>query len=143
MDQLKKRIEDLLTGLSYYLYDLEYVTEAGQKILRVLIENDTEITLDDCVLVSERIGLMLDEDDPFDEPYNLEVTSSGAERVLRTPEQIHRAIGKWVYVERFDQQQTGKLIAYNNGVLTLQLKDKKTTQIEEMDVNLIRLAIVL
>ena len=117
--------------------------EHGDNILRVLIENDTEITLDDCVTVSEALGAMLDEDDPFEDPYNLEVTSSGAERELRTSAQIQRAVGKWVYVETFDQQVLGKLTNYDDGTLTLQMKNKKTTKIEEMDANLIRLAIVL
>ena len=143
MEQLRKRIEALVTQLKYYLYDIEYVKEHGDNILRVLIENDTEITLDDCVIVSEALGVMLDEDDPFEEPYNLEVTSSGAERELRTSAQIQRAVCKWVYVETFDQQVLGKLTNYDDGTLTLQMKNKKTTKIEEMDANLIRLAIVL
>ncbi|QMS84368.1 ribosome maturation factor RimP [Candidatus Xianfuyuplasma coldseepsis] len=143
MDKLRQRIETLLTELKYYLYDMEYVKEHGEQVLRILIDNDTEITLDDCVIVSHKIGEMLDQDDPFTDPYNLEVTSAGAERELRTADEIARAINKWVYIETFEQKLTAKLLAYKNGELTLHFKNKKTTTINEMDINHIRLTVVL
>lgn len=129
--------------MGYYLYDVEYVTEEGEKILRVMIENDDYITLDDCITVSRALGTMLDEDDPFDDPYNLEVTSAGAERVLHTAEQIARQVGEMVYIETFEQKVTGQLIGYQDGQLTIRFKNKKETAISEMDINLIRLTIVL
>ena len=143
MEELKDKIRQVVNDLGYYLYDVEYVLEDGENILRIMIENDTHITLDDCVLVSENIGLMLDEDDPFEESYNLEVTSAGAERTLHTSEQINRAIGEMVYVETFEQTFTGQLMKYKDGQLTIRFNDNKQTTVAEMDIHLIRTAIVL
>lgn len=143
MDELVKRIEELVTSLNYYLYDVVYTKEHKENVLRVMIEKDTEIDLDDCVRVSHALSGMLDEHDPFTEPYNLEVTSSGAERVLHTKEQIKRAVGKMVYIETFDQQVVGELVSYQDGILDIKRKNTKTTKIDEMDVNLIRLTVVL
>jgi ribosome maturation factor RimP len=141
MEELKKRVLNLLESTNYFLYDLDYGEENGEHVLRVLIENDSKITLDDCVIVSQMIGEMLDDEDPFSEAYQLEVASAGAERVLYTKEQILRHIGKIVHVETFDQQLTGKLIQYKNGVLVIQGKNNKETKIDEMDIQLIRLSI--
>lgn len=143
MDELRQKIEEVVTTLGYYLYDAIYTKEHKENILRIMIENDTEIDLDDCVTVSHAISELLDQDDPFTEPYNLEVTSSGAERVLHTKEQIQRAVGKMVFIETFDQQVIGQFISYKDGVLEIRMKNKKTTKIDEMDINMIRLTIVL
>ena len=141
MEQLKQNILQVVQGLGYYLYDVEYVTEDGERILRVLIENDSHITLDDCVLVSEKVGELLDLDDPFEDSYNLEVTSAGAERVLHTSDQIARQVGAFVYVETFEQTFKGQLTKYKDGLLTLRFNNNTETTINEMDINLIRLAI--
>ena len=117
MDKIKQRIEEIITKLGYYLYDVEYVTENNEKVLRVMVENDTHITLDDCVVVSEHLNNAFDQDDPFDEPYNLEVTSAGAEHELHTSEQIERAVGETVYVETYDQKITGTLVRYKDTLL--------------------------
>lgn len=141
MDTLKPRIEAVITDLGYYLYDVEYVKEDGENVLRIKIENDARITLDDCITVSEHIGLMLDEDDPFEDAYNLEVTSAGAERILHTSDQIKRQVGELVYIETFEQTFTGQLIDYNDGLLKIRFKNNKETVVNEMDINLIRLTL--
>jgi ribosome maturation factor RimP len=143
MEELKTRFKQLIEKLGYYLYDLEYVKEDGERILRVLIENDSRITLDDCVIVSEKLGESLDENDPFDEPYQLEVSSAGAERVLHNSEQIERHIGEFVHIETFEQHYDGILKDYQDGNLTLELKNKKKVKVHDMDVQLIRLAIMI
>lgn len=141
METLKPRIEAVVTDLGYYLYDVEYVLEEGEYVLRIMIENDSRITLDDCIAVSHKIGEMLDQDDPFDNAYNLEVTSAGAERVLHTSEQIKRQVGEMIHVETFEQTFTGQLIKYSDGKLTIRFNNKSETVVNEMDINLIRLTI--
>ena len=143
MEKLVEKIEQIVTGLGYYLYEVTYTKEHKENILRVMIENDTEIDIDDCVKVSHAITELLDQDDPFSEPYNLEVTSSGAERILHTKAQVLRAVGKMVFIETFEQQVIGHFISYNDGILEIKMKNKKTTKIDEMDMNLIRLTIAL
>jgi ribosome maturation factor RimP len=142
MEKLKNRIEQLVTDLGYYLYEIEYIKEHGDFVLRVMIENEKHIEIDDCIKVSKALGEMLDKDDPFKDPYNLEVTSPGAERELRTADQIKRAVGKNVYVETMEQKMKGELISYKDGFIELKMKNKRVSKINEIDVNLIRLAIV-
>jgi ribosome maturation factor RimP len=69
------------------------------------------------------------------------VTSPGAERELKTQDQIKRAVSKYVYIETMEQKQYGHLKSYKDGVLTLKLKNSKTLKIDEVDASLIRLAI--
>ena len=141
MDKLKKDIEGIVSELGYYLYDVEYVVEFNNNVLRVMIENDTYIDIDDCIKVSKTVSEFLDHSDPFTDPYNLEVTSPGAERELITNAQIERAVGKYVIIETMEQKHSGDLLSYKNGQLELKLKNKKTLKIEEFDVTLIKLAI--
>ena len=143
MEKLASKLREIVTGLGYYLYDVEYVTENNEKVLRVMIENDTVIDIDDCVKVSHKIGEYLDQDDPFTEPYNLEVTSAGAEHELRNSEEIKRAVGKQVVVETVEQKLTGELLSYKDGFLEIKHKNKRTSTVNEIDITFIRTAVVL
>lgn len=143
IEKLRQDIAKAVSELGYYLYDVELDRAQGETVLRVLIEGDDHITLDDCVAVSDHLNPLLDEWDPIEEPYNLEISSAGAEHELRTADEIKRSVGMDVYVETFEQKLTGKLTSYQNGVLQLEHKNRKTTNINEMDINFIRLAIVL
>ena len=141
MEKLKNELTKIVEDLNYYVYDIEYVQEHKEYILRVMIENESVITIDDCIKVSKTISVFLDQDDPFKEAYNLEVTSPGAERELRTEAEIKRAVGKHVYVETMEQKIKGDLLSYKEGFLEIKHTNKRTSKINEIDANLIRLAI--
>ena len=141
--EIKEVLKPYIEELGYYLYDIEIEKENGNDILRVLIENDTYINIDDCVKVSHKLSEVLDEVDPFKEPYMLEVTSSGAERELRNSNEVTRAVGKGVYVETYEQRLEGELQSFKDNVLTIKLKNRKVSKVNYMDVNFIRLAIML
>jgi len=141
MEELKKRFKKIVEDLEYYLYDVIYEKENGGYVLKVLIENDTFIDIDDCVKVSRVLSEELDKIDPFKEAYNLEVSSSGAERELRTSDEIKRAVGKTVQIKTIEQSLEGKLISFKDGVLELKYKNK-TTKIDYLDVSYIRLIII-
>lgn len=141
MEKLKKDIEKIVNDLDYYIYDIEYVKEHNDFVLRIMIENDSIITIDDCIKTSKKVEAFLDLNDPISEPYNLEVTSPGAERVLKTDKHIQRAIGNQVHIETFDQKIQGQLMSYKEGFFEVKQNNKRTTKINEIDVNLIRLAI--
>jgi len=141
MEKLKKDIENMVIELGYYIYDIEYVKEKNDFVLRIMIENDDVITIDDCIKTSKKVEEFLDINDPIVEPYNLEVTSPGAERELKTDEQIKRAVGKYIHIETFDQKINGTLLSYKDGFFQVKQNNKSTTKINEIDVNLIRLAI--
>lgn len=142
MEKLKEKFKQLIEELGYYMYDATYELEGDDYILRVLIESDTSIDIDDCVKVSHVLSDELDISDPFDEPYNLEVASSGAERTLRNSEEIQRVIGKPVYVETMEQTFQGTLKSFRNGILEITQKNNKVANINYIDVSFIRLAII-
>lgn len=141
MEKLKNKLTKIVEDLGYYVYDIEYVQENKEYVLRVMIEKETEINIDDCVIVSKTISEQLDLDDPFTEAYNLEVTSPGAERELRTEKEIKRAVGKYIYLETMEQKVKGDLLSYKEGFLEIKHANKRTSKINEIDCNLIRLAI--
>jgi ribosome maturation factor RimP len=141
MDKLKTRFKEIVKDLGYYLYDVIYEKENGGYVLKVLIENDTYIDVDDCVKVSRVLSEELDILDPFTDAYNLEVSSSGAERELRNSEEIKRAVGKTVHLKTIEQSLEGKLVSFEDGVLELKFKNK-TTKIDYIDVSYIRLTII-
>ncbi len=141
--EIKEVLKPIVEDLGYYLYDIEIVKEDGNDILRILIENETYINIDDCVKVSRKVSELLDEVDPFKEPYMLEVTSSGAERELRSSDEISRAVGKGVLVETFEQKFEGTLESFKDNVLTIKMKNKKVSKVNYMDINFIRMAIML
>ncbi len=141
MEKLKIRFKEIVEDLGYYLYDALYEKENGGYVLKVLIENETFIDIDDCVKVSQVLSDELDDLDPFSEAYNLEVSSSGAERELRNSEEIKRAVGKTVHLKTVEQSLEGKLVSFENNVLEIKYKNK-TTKIDYMDVSYIRLTII-
>lgn len=143
MEKIKKQFKDTIENLGYYLYELTYKKEGNDFVLRVLIENDKFINIDDCIIVSKALSAQLDIDDPIDEPYSLEVTSSGAEHELRNEAEIKRSVNKSVFLKTIEQTIEGKLIKYSNGILTVKQKNGKPVEVNDIDVSFIRLAINL
>jgi len=141
MEKVKNRFNEIVNELGYYLYDVIYEKENGNYVLKVLIENDTFIDIDDCVKVSKRLSEELDTLDPFQEAYNLEVSSSGAERELRNSAEIKRAIGKNVHIRTIEQTLEGKLMAFNGDTIELMYRNTNI-KISYIDVSYIRLAII-
>lgn len=143
MEKLKTQFKNIIENLGYYLYDLSYEKEGNDHILRVMIENDNFIQIDDCIVVSKALSEQLDIDDPIDEAYSLEVTSSGAEHELRNEEEIKRSVNKSIFLQTIEQTIEGKLLKYSNGILTVKQKNGKHVEVNDIDVSFIRLAINL
>ncbi len=141
MEKLKIRFKELIEDLGYYLYDVIYEKENGDYVLKVFIENNTFIDIDDCVKVSHVLSEELDILDPFTDAYNLEVSSSGAERELRNSEEIKRAIGKTVFVKTIEQALEGTLVSFVDNVIEITFRNK-TIKINYIDVSYIRLTII-
>ncbi len=139
---LKSMIESRIRSLDYDVYDIEFVKERRSNILRVYIDNKNGIDIEDCVKASEVISSLLDETDPIQEDYSLEVSSPGAERKLRNREEINKAIGRYVHIQTYEQSFEGELIGFEGD--TLSIKGRNRIQdINYLDVTLIRLAIKL
>lgn len=137
---LKEKVDAFLQSIGYALYDLEIVKENKDKILRIYIDKDQGVNMDDIVLVTQKINPFIDDLDPIEDAYFMEVSSPGAEKELRTKEAIKHAINRLVFVETFTQKLEGDLLDFDGDTLTLSVKNKKI-KINYIDVNLIRLAI--
>jgi len=101
----------LILELGYELTDMEFVKEGANWYLRFFIEHkeaDAAVTTDDCQLVSERLSLWLDEEDPIPQAYFLEVSSPGVERPLKTSKDFERFQEQMVRVNLFAPVDGGK-----------------------------------
>ena len=83
----------LAEEFGYFLWDVEYVKEGGRKILRITIDSEEGINIDDCEKMHRALDPVLDEADPIEEAYYLEVSSPGIERELRTDMHIDACEG--------------------------------------------------
>ncbi|MGK0288830.1 MAG: ribosome maturation factor RimP [bacterium] len=94
--QIEGWIQPILEELSLKLVDLELVNENSNHILRVSIEKESGIGIDDCTKVSRQLSLILDVEEPFSFEFFLEVSSPGIYRVLKTEEDFSRFQGEQV-----------------------------------------------
>ena len=83
------------------LWDVEYVKEAGEWFLRVYIDKADGISIEDCEAVSRPLSDKLDEADPIEGSYTFEVSSAGADRVLKKPEHFAQFQGAEVEVRLY------------------------------------------
>ena len=106
-------VEELITPvaeeLGYFVWDVEYVKEGGRKILRITIDSEEGITVDDCEKLHRAIDPVLDEADPIEEAYYLEVSSPGIERDLKTDMHISACEGWDVEVRLYAPIDNAKL----------------------------------
>lgn len=152
MDQLKEWIEQVLAQQDCHLYELEWLHEQATPLLRISVErNQGAMDLDTCAQCSDAIGTMLDEKDWFGKEYMLEVCSPGAERELKTDEQIERAVGSYVFVKLKDPKQgvdsvRGDLleVSENDVLVSYKVKGRpKKITIEKENIALIMTAVKL
>lgn len=106
------------------LWDVEYLREAGTWYLRVFIDKEGGVSIDDCERISRRLDPILDEADPIPESYVFEVGSAGADRELKRPSDFALFMGSEVEVKLYkplDGKKTyvGTLAGYDAGRLTL------------------------
>ncbi len=100
-ERVRTIIQPTADELGYYLWDVEYVKEGADYILRVTIDNDEGITIDDCEAMTRAIDPILDEHDPIEDSYLLEVSSPGIERDLCRDEHFDLCVGEKVEVRLY------------------------------------------
>lgn len=93
-NRLEEIVSPLVEKMGFELWGLEYSERGNQALLRLFIDRDGGVTLDDCALVSEQVSALLDVEDPISLAYRLEVSSPGLDRVLFRPDQYRRYIGQ-------------------------------------------------
>ena len=101
----------VVEGAGCTLWDVEYVKEAGEWFLRVYIDKEGGVSIDDCEAVSRPLSDLLDEADPIEGSYTLEVGSAGAERALKRPSDFQQFLGSPVLVKLYRAREGRKEFA--------------------------------
>jgi ribosome maturation factor RimP len=139
----------IVTDLQMELVDVEYVKEGKDWFLRVFIDSEKGVDIEDCGLVSEKLSEKLDEVDPIPYNYFLEVSSPGAERPLKKDSDFEKAIGKQVYVKTYEPIDgekifEGELTSFDGKLVTINVvvkTRKKSVEIPYEKIANARLAV--
>lgn len=141
MSKVTEVVEELaapiISELGLDLVEIEYVKEGKDWFLRVYIDKESGVDIEECGLVSERLSETLDELDPIPHNYFLEVSSPGAERPLKKQKDFENAIGKNVFVKTYeplDGEKTfeGIMTAFDGSILTIEMKVKTRKKMVEI-----------
>lgn len=145
-DKIAERVFDLIKpsveSCGVDLWDVRFVKEGASYYLRVFIDSENGINIDNCTDVSHAIDPVIDEADPIDRSYYLEVCSPGLERELVRPEHFKKFIGSAVKIKLYkayngNKTVSGTLTGYDGGVTVL--CDGSEIYFEKKDISAVRL----
>ena len=127
------------------LWDVEYVREGDQRFLRLYLDKEGGVDINDCETISRAVDPLLDEADPIAESYHFEVCSAGLERALKRPSDFERFMGSAVTVKLYRPYNGMKEIpavlrGYEDGKVTVEA-GKETITFEKSQVALVRLRV--
>jgi ribosome maturation factor RimP len=143
-ERLIDLIEPVLGRLGYELVELEYAAGRAHGVLRMFIDREGGVGLDDCARVSREVSAVLDLEDPIPTAYTLEVSSPGFDRVLRTQAHFGRFVGARVFVELKEpragrRRYTGTLLEVDEGGIALEV-DRERVAVAFGEIGKARLA---
>lgn len=143
-DQLSELLEPVVAQLGLELWEVEFAPRAGGALLRVYIDSDAGVTLDDCERASHAVSETLDAADPIPGRYTLEVSSPGLDRILRTQAHFERFAGARIKLEMMQaiegrKRFSGKLVSVTDGEITLEV-DGAPVRLPIEDIHRARLA---
>ena len=144
-DQVAALARPVVEARGCFLWDVEYVREGSDYFLRVYIDKDGGVDIDDCEAVSRAMDPILDEADPISGSYHFEVCSAGLERALKRPGDFERFLGSPVTVKLYRPYNGLKelpctLTDYEDGRVTVEM-NKQTVTFEKSQVALVRLRV--
>ena len=149
-EQIEKIAQPITSELALELVDVEFLKEGRNWFLRVYVDNpEAPIDIDQCALVSEKLSEILDQLDPIEQNYFLEVSSPGAERPLKKEKDFEKAMGKFIYIKTYEPVEDAKefegyLKSYDDEQVEIEIKIKtrrKLITIAKEKIAVIRLAI--
>ncbi len=125
-------IRETVEGQGVRLWDVKYVKEGASYYLRVILDSDNGISIDDCTNVHHAIDPVLDEADPIKESYYLEVCSPGLERELSRPEHFEKFKGEKVKLKLYravngSKELLGRLISFVGKEIVIEAADGNVT----------------
>lgn len=117
--------EDVAKELGYIIWDVEYEKLGAENHLTITIDKDGGVDIEDCEKMSRAIDPVLDEADPIQDEYHLDVSSPGIERVIKTDFHLSRCIGERVLVKLYapiDGQKAivAQLVSFDNESIVLE-----------------------
>ena len=144
-EQVRAFSQPIVENLGCSLWDVEYVREGSEWFLRLYIDKESGVGIEDCEAVSRAVDPVLDEKDIITEGYHFEVSSAGLERSLKKEAHFAVSMGMTVLVKLYttrngSKEILGTLMGYDNGVVTLQTPEE-TIILEKSAVALVRRSI--
>ena len=144
-DLVAESSKPIIENLGCSLWDVEYVREGSERYLRIYLDKEGGIDIDDCEKIHRAIDPILDEKDPIAESYHFEVCSAGLERTLKRPEDFVRFMDSAVLVKLYRprnglKELPGTLRGYEDGRITIEA-GKETITFEKSEVALVRLRV--
>ena len=142
-EKVENLLQDKIKELGYDLYDVEYAKEGKNYFLRIFIDNEKGIDLNDCEKVNDGIMDLLDEADYIKEQYFLEVSSPGIERILKKDRHFDLSLGEEIEVNLFkpiNKKKTldGILTGYDESSIMMMYENDEIT-IERKNISLMKL----
>lgn len=147
---MKKSVESIVSEIALpivrevgvELYDVEYVKEGGQWYLRIYIDAENGVDIDQCEAVSRLLDPALDKADPIREAYFLEVSSVGLDRQLKKEKDFHYFMGEMIEVRLYkayegQKEFVGRLIDFEDGSFTIE-KGEDTITFTQKEAALVR-----
>jgi len=137
--KLDSILREKIELLGYELYDIEYVKEGKDYFLRVYIDSESGISIDDCEKVNNVIDPLLDKLNLIGDSYFLEVSSCGLEKNLRKDIHFEKAVGKNIEIKLYQKVDnkkvfTGKLESFENGKLKIADEESNVKEFTLKDI---------
>ena len=144
-DQVAALAKPVVEARGCSLWDVEYVREGPEYFLRLYIDKEGGVDIDDCEAVSRAMDPILDEHDPIDGSYRFEVCSAGLERVLKRPSDFERYLGEPILVKLYRPKNGQKefpcrLLSYHDGDVTAEMGGRELI-FEKAEIALVRLRV--
>lgn len=138
-------IQPLIDANNFELVDVEFVKEGSDWYLRVYIDKDGGITVDDCELISRAFNEILDREDYISEQYIFEVSSPGLMRPLKKEKDYKRSVGKLIDIKLYKpvdkcKEFTGVIDSYDKDTVTIKMDDDTQKTFDRSNLAMIRLA---
>lgn len=138
-------IQPLIDANNFELVDVEFVKEGSDWYLRVYIDKDGGITVDDCELISRAFNEILDREDYISEQYIFEVSSPGLMRPLKKEKDYKRSVGKLIDIKLYKpvdkcKEFTGVLDSYDKDTVTIKMDEDTQKTFDRSNLAMIRLA---
>ena len=145
--QTENCLSQIIENTDYSIYDIEYVKEGPYRYLRVFIDKENGVGIDDCEYISRKLEAMLDDKDFIKQAYILEVSSPGINRRLKKESDFLKYLGHIVDIKLFKplnkiKEYQGKLKSIENGKITVIMPDESEMEFSLTEAASVRLSVL-